>query len=483
MTESLGREAGQALRWNTLATFSLLISQLLQLLVLARWLSPAQFGLAATVMAVIGFAQGFTDLGLANALVQRTEVSDKVWRSAFWFCVLAGTGLGLLLAGSSPWLEKIFHLQGFALILSLAAFLLPWTGAASVFQSELQRRLRFSYLAKVEIVAAWSALAVALLWAHWRPESMALIAGQGALALLRCLGFSFAFPLRILKGFFHWVDLKPLMAFGGYQMGDRVLAIAALNLDRLLVARFLGVEAAGFYTVASQIALRPMALFGPMVLKTLFPLFTRMQEDKSRLAASFLRALSILSPGAALIYALMVGLADPLVRLVLGAQWIPAIPVLQILSGLGFIWVITNPVGSLMLALGRVQTGFWLTALVLVSNVLGLSIGSQYGIQGAAWGMVIAALLMTPCDFIVLRHWVGMQPFSLSIAAGWALPAAVFAALVMRGITLNGEAAAWVGLIFKGCIGVLAFASALFVLQRKRMWETLADFKGRWTKT
>ncbi len=474
-TASLGREAGSAVRWNAAAAGATLLSQFLQLVVLARILKPSEFGLAATAISIAGFIQSLGDFGFTNALVQRTHIGEKAWSSALWTCVLGGLLLFAGLYMLSPVFETLLNLKGLTPLLCIAAFTLPWAGPGFVFQADLQRRLKFSRLAKAEIAAAVASLAVGLGWVLWRREAMALVAGQVTLLAIRCIILFFASSLRPA---FHIrpSDLRPLASFGGYQLGERVLNYASANFDRLLVARLLGASAAGYYTVASQIALRPMALLGPFVFRTLFPLFARLQQEKERLASSLLRSVSLLSFVSAGLYALLFALAAPLSRLVLGSGWEASIPILRILTGLGFVLAISNPLASLALALGRARIGFWINLLVLTSSMIFVVIGSHYGLRGVAWGMVFSVALLMPLDFILARRWVGVKPVELLLSACWALPSALLAVLAMQ-VFGNWHTGfqRWMEIGTEGILGLIVFTASAWLLQRSRLKESLQE--------
>jgi lipopolysaccharide exporter len=485
-TGSLGRQVGSAMRWNGAAGGATVLSQFLQLIVLARWLSPAEFGLAATAISIAGFAQGLTDFGLTNALVQRPQIESKAWASALWACLLGGTLLFVGLSLASPLCERLLALKGLAPLLCVAAFTLPWAGPSSVFQADLQRRLHFSRLARAEIVAAIASLCAALGWALWRREAMALVAGQVALISVRCIFLAFASPLRPAPRL-RFSDLRPLASFGGYQMGDRVLNYAAGNMDRLLVARLLGAAAAGYYTVASQIALRPLALLTPFVFRTLFPVFARLQEEKERLAFSLIRTLSLLSLLSAGLYALLFGLAGPLSVFVLGTGWGPIVPVLRVLTGVGFLWAVSTPLASLTLALGRAGAGFWINALALAMNATAVLIGSRYGIRGVAWGMVLSVLLSMPVDFVLAKRWIGIAPGRLMWAMGWAVPMAVLAVLAMQTLyhpvlalgARNSRLHLGLELGLKGILGCVVFAAAAWILQPQRVRDAVSEVRAK----
>ncbi len=479
---SLGRAAGSALRWNSVGVGVSMVSQFVQLLVLARLLAPREFGLAASALAVAGFAQGFTDLGLGNALVQHGEVDNPLWSNAWRAC--AGTGLILAAAlfASAPAWAALLRLPGLAPVLGLAALALPFAGPASVYQAKAQRELRFARLATAEIVAALFSLAAALAWVAWRRDALAVVAGQITLTSVRCLALAPASRIAPLRGPWRWSDLRPVARFGGFQLGERALNAAAGNLDRLLVARWLGAAAAGYYTLGSQIALRPMVLLAPFAFRTLFPLWSRLQDDRRRIAVSFIHSVSLLCLLAAGVYALLGGLAPALVRVVLGPGWEPVSPVLRILAGLGWIWTASQPLASATLALGRARASFWLNVLVLATNAAGVLVGLHFGLTGAAWGILAAAAALLPLDVMLVRRWLQIPARQFLAAAARPLPAALAAGIAIANLIALPWWSAWprfAALAVQGILAVAVYAAASRVFHRRGWPEAWVEMKTK----
>jgi O-antigen/teichoic acid export membrane protein len=474
----LGREAGVALRWNVLAAGASVFSQLAQILFLARWLTPTEFGLAAAALAVTAFVAGFADLGLTNALVQRENHGVKAWASAWWASAAAGAILCVVLLAAAPRVGAALHLEGMTPLLWVAAFSLPWFGPAAVFQAHLQRNLRLRGLAIAETVAAVLSLAVALAWAWWQPTAMALVAGQIALAVARFLALGAASTLRPALRL-RWAELRPLAGFGGYQLAERITAHALANLDRLVVARLLGPAAAGFYFMASQIALKPGALLGPFTARILLPLLARMRGDRQRTASSYLRSMALLSLPSALIYALLFGLAAPLLALVLGPGWEPAVPVLRMLSVAGFLLVLGNALGNLALALGHAGIVFWLSLIVLVARIAAIAVGARYGLEGIAAALLIVTALSMPLDFLLPRLWLGIDFGALARAGGWTLLPAVVSAAGTTLLTARLALPPLVETLLGGAAGCLLFALAAWLFHRNLLRTVLRELADK----
>jgi O-antigen/teichoic acid export membrane protein len=474
------------MRWNAAAAVVTLVSQLTQVIVLARWLTPADFGLAAVALTATGFATGIADLGMMNALVHKDGLSQKTWAGAWWASALAGIFLGVILAAASFPLGRAMRLEGLPSLLAISALSLPFFGTASVFQARLQHGLRFRRLALGEMVAAALALAAAVGWLLWRPGPEALVVGQATLAVARCALLG---ALSDLRPAFHLAraSLRPLSTLGIWQMGERLLNHAAGNLDRLLVAGLLGAGPAGYYAMASQIALRPMTLLGPFIARTLMPLLSRMQGEKERMAATYLRAMSLLSFASAAVFSLLFGAADPLLRALLGPGWEPSVPALRVFAALGILLAAGNALGILGLALGRFGTNFWLNVAVLAARAIAVAAGAYFGgarsgVTGAAWGMLAVTVLTLPLDFILPRAWLGVRPGALLRACGWPLLPAALAAGAMTALAAWMRLPAIAETLVAVIVGGAIFLAAAFALQRARLAAALSELQEKFVK-
>jgi O-antigen/teichoic acid export membrane protein len=459
-----------AVRWNAATTVVMTTCQIFQVVFLAHWLSPAQFGLAAVAVSILISLQGFCDLGLTNALVQREHVPQEGWTSALWATLLTGLALaGVLFAAAWP-LEAGLRLPGLAFLLFWTALALPFAGPASIFQAHLQRHLRFRRLATAEMGGALASVGVTVWWASQRHSTMALIAGQLALAIFRFSSL-WVFSKFRYQWRFRWADIVPLSAFGGYQLGEKVLQFVGSNLDRVLVARLLGPAAVGYYSMASQLALRPAALLGPFISRTLLPLMARLQSERSRMIAAYLRSLSALSFVSALIYSLLFGLADPLVLLVLGPKWEGVVLTLRILSVVGFLNILGYTLEVLLLSLARARTGFWLNAGMLATRLGSLAIGAQFGLTGMATALAILMVAWLPFDILLPRHWIGIPAGHTALAMSWIfMPGVLTAGGLAWAVTRVNLGPFWeVSLLGMG--GLTLFLALAWVFDRKRLRE------------
>jgi PST family polysaccharide transporter len=362
------------------------------LMILGRVLDPTDFGLVGMVMAVIGVLNLLKDFGLSSATIQRASVSDEEMSTLFWINSLVGVGLALAAAGSAPILAAFFHeprLVGVTLVLSLS-FL--FNGAGIQHCALLQRELRFTTIAWIEISALILSTAAAI--------GMALL-GYGYWALVAT---TVVLPLAgtvAAWGTTRWVPGLPrqvafmgeLMRFGGTITLNGIIMYVAYNLEKVLLGRFWGAEAVGVYGRAYQLVNIPTENLNSSVGGVAFSALSRLQDDPRRMASYFLKgygALLALTIPATFACALF---SHELIAVVLGPKWTEAAPIFRLLAPTILVFTLINPLAWFLFSMGMVgrslKMAMVIAPLVITSYVLGL----PYGPTGVAFAYSAAMSL------------------------------------------------------------------------------------------
>jgi O-antigen/teichoic acid export membrane protein len=165
----------------------------------------------------------------------------------------------------------------------------------------------------------------------------------------------------------------------------------------------------GYYELAYRLVARPYQIINPIFTRVAFPVFSTVQHDVNRLRRGYLELIEMLGAVMIPLHVLLFALAPAFIRVQLGPDYEPTIPLLRILSIVGLTFAITSPAGSLLLACGRADLGFYInigrTSLIFV----GIWVGSRFGLEGIAWALVIVVtVFMFPTHVIVRRRLVGM---------------------------------------------------------------------------
>ena len=408
----LRRQAVSGASWTAVATLFGASVQILQVAVLARFLRPEDFGLMALVTVVIGLAQTYADAGTSGAIVHRQQASTEHLSSLFWLNVLVGIAMALIVVALAPVVAGFYAEPRLTHLLWVCALAFLVTPVGNQMQMRFQRDLQFGVLAGIDALATVAGASVAVALA---------ISGQGVWSLVwGFLASGFARSATLLwLGLRDWApqwrlqreDLRGYLRFGAFQIGERTVNYLSANLDKLLIGSLLGAHALGLYSVTYQLVMKPLRVVAPVFNRVAFPLFAKVQKDPARLKSGFLDGIGAVAFVLFPAYAGAIVLAEPLVMVVLGEQWRMVIPVLQVLSALAFFYSLGNPLGSLLLATGRVEIGFYLNVWRLALFTIAITVGAHWNLLGVAAALLVATVVgMFPLGFFVRWFLVSMRP-------------------------------------------------------------------------
>lgn len=400
---NLKKQAISGIKWNGISMVAMTGLQFLTLAILARFLSPSDFGLMGMVMVVIGFAQVFADMGISNAIIHRQDTTLDQLSSLYWLNILAGIIVFLMMCASVPLVVAFYCEPRLGGLVHLTALIFLVVPLGQQFQVLMQKELLFNHLAKIEIVASIVNAVICITMAFYDFGVYALIWGQLASALVKVFVLvSWGWSQYRPRLYFKRYDLEGYWGFGLYQMGERTVNYLNSNLDYLLIGSILGAKSLGYYTLAYNLIIKPTSMINSVVTKVAFPVFSKMQNEKVRLKNGFIKVLKLLS---LINFPMMLGLAvvaPVAVPVVFGEQWHPSIILVQILTMVGLLRSTGNPVGSLLLAKGRADIGFKWNLALTVTQIPGLYLGVKIG--GAVGVAIAFAILMG--IYFVLNYFI-----------------------------------------------------------------------------
>lgn len=394
-----------AVRWTTTAAVARALLQLAQVAVLARLLAPEDYGLMAMVAVVLGFATAFTDLGVNSAYVQRQDVTPEQRASLYWLNVAIGGGLTLLVMACSPLIAEFFGDNRLTPLLTLAASTFFILALGQQVKMTAEKALEFRLVVLTEIVSAVLGFAAAVFAAFNDWGVYALILG----AIVNAVGGTVLAWLFLARGWrpmwrFQWADVWPFLGFGGALVANNIVNEFNRSIDLLLGGRMLAAGALGLYSLPRQIVFQIQGMVNPIITRVGFPLIAQVQADISRVRFIYLKTLNMTASTNAPLYVGIAFFAPEVVSIMLGDKWLAATDVLRPLAIWGFLRSTGNPVGSLLMGMGRATLALkWnLAMLCLVSPVLWM--GSHYGTLGLAWSLLgFAVVMFIPGWYVLVR--------------------------------------------------------------------------------
>jgi len=369
--------------------------QTISTVVLARLLTPVDFGLVAMVTAVTGLASAFGDFGLSEATIQRKEINHSQVNALFWINVAIGLGLTLITGALGPvlaWIYREPRLKDITFLLSLT-FLIG--GLRVQPYALLKRQMRFTSLALRDIASYALAVIVAFAMA-WRGV------GYWALVALPLTLNSSSMVLSWLM--VHWrpglprrdASVGSMIAFGGTVSISYLVTNLNRSADGALIGWFWGAGPLGFYSRAYNLLMLPVRQLSAPAGNVAVPALSRIQGDPERFARYYLRAISLIMWICAPLFGFLFVAASPVISLVLGRKWGEAAPVFQILaiSALGQLFLEM----SIWMLVSRGLSGQLLKLLLIISPILvgSFVIGLPFGIKGVALSGSLAQIAILP---------------------------------------------------------------------------------------
>lgn len=426
--------AGRAIRGGAFTVGSQgaqFIIGLLATMVMARILTPRDYGLIGMVTVVTGFLTIFKDIGLSRATIQRAVLTHDEASSLFWINGGVGVCIAILTASISPVIARFYGEPRLTdITIALACGFLV-SGFSVQHQALLRRRMRFGILAANDVFSIVLASIVGISMAVEHMSYWAIVGNQltftfsGAILAWVVCRWRPSLPKRATR-------VREMLAFGGNITGYTVLNYFSRNTDDLLIGRFWGSRELGLYAKAYQLLLLPLNQINLPVGGVAVPTLSRLVDEPERYRAAFLRTLDkIVMITMPLVVFLMVA-SDWLIAVVLGPQWVSAARIFMWLSIAGFVQPIGYTTGWIYTCENRTKELLHWGVVSSILAVASIAAGVHWGAEGVAksYGLT-SALITTPLNlWLVGRRgpvrtadfYRTCMPFALAaIAAGGAV--------------------------------------------------------------
>lgn len=360
------------------------VANLVIVALLARMLRPDDFGLLAMAAVFTNYAAIFRDMGISSAIIQRQNVEEKHLSSAFWLNVFAGFILTVIFIAVSPLISRFYgrpELGRILVVMSLNFILASFT---IVQQSILVKEMDFRKLA-IRDIGAIIAGGIFGIYFAWRGSGVwslvyqllvTTIANNILLWSVSSWRPRFMFSLQAIKDIFNFS--AHLTAFNAVNYFSR-------NIDQLLIGRFLGAQALGYYSLAYKIMLYPVQNISGVITRVVFPAFSKIQNEHEKIRATYLKMVKSI---ALVVFPLMImifSVSPELVRMLLGDKWEPAVVIIRILCFCGLIQAVGGPiVGNIRLSQGRTDIHLRLGIINTLAASLAIIIGLKWGLVGVS---------------------------------------------------------------------------------------------------
>jgi polysaccharide transporter, PST family len=447
---------------------------------LARLLTPNDFGLVAMVSTVVAFVALAQDVGLSQVTIQRPQISLAQISALFWTTSGISLALAVALASMAPLVALFFGEPRLAPLTCAFALLIFLNGSLSQLFALLNRELRFGAIATIDALNITASAGVGV-WVAWLTESYWALFASGlasTLVSLTCLWRMCGF--RPVKPSFQG-QFWEFVHFGAGVSGFHLANYFARNADNILIGKFYGSGPLGYYDRAYRLLLFPLEQIRNPLGRIMVPALSRLHHEPLRYRNAYLECITLMMIAVQPGLAFTIVFANQVFTILFGSHWLAAAPIFQWLGACGLHQIMTGTTGWLFLSQGRGGDFFKIGLFAGITTVISF-------VVGLPWGPLGVAIAYALSDYVIrlpmVLWWACRRgPIGLRELVFGVLPHA--AATCTTLITLMGIAIAFptpspvasIGLVVASYV-VYGIVIAIFPEKRRVLQANLRGFAG-----
>lgn len=393
----------------TVSTVISTLFQFVQVAILARLLSPADFGIVSVSNLIIAFFQVFANLGFANSIIYKQESDRNVLSTLYFLNLLVGVTIFIIIHLTAPFIISFYQEPKLVPVLGLSSFYFLIVYFGQIYMFLLEKELKFRSVAIIDITGTVTGTIVTITLAFQEYHELSLIIGALVMQTVRSvLQIIFGLPFFVPRLVFKLSNIREHLRFGIYNMGDGILGYVQSNTDNLFLSGMMGVKMLGYYTIAYQLCVFPIMKLNPIILQVAYPILAKMKENTADLKKSYLKILDFIS------YCnlpLLTGLfitADGVVPLIYGPGWEPTFGLIRIFVFVGLFVCLSHPLYTIAFTKGKPSLLFYLNlGTLLVKIPLVYVFGTYWGTTGIAIAFLVTTLLNMLVNFGIVHYLIG----------------------------------------------------------------------------
>lgn len=350
--------------------------------ILARLVSPEEFGTIAMVTVFTGFAIRFVDFGFSASLIQKKEVSQNDINTVFFFNVISGIVLTILFFFLSPFIAEFYDVEILSVLTKALSIIFLITAITGVNKALITKDINFKLSSIIFLVSLILSSALAIFLAFKGFGVWSILIKLVSQELFTSILYFIYYPVH-QKFKLNKESFNSMFKMGRNVAGDSIINYWSRNADNLLIGKMLNGAALGIYSKAYAIMLLPLTNFSRVISRVMFPSFSLIQDNLLEIKRIYLNATKVI---AFLTFPMMGGLAilsEEFVLTAFGPNWVEMIPLVSILSVLGASQSILSLNGVIYNSLGKSHIAFRVSLVFGLLNVIGFYIGIKLnGLMG-----------------------------------------------------------------------------------------------------
>lgn len=395
--------------WVFLGKIVVRVLILARLVVLARILSPDDFGLIGIALLVLDTMETFSQTGFEQAIIQKKETDREETDISWTILILRSFLLSGLMLFSAPFVADFFKTPESASIIRVMSFIFLLRGFTNIgvyfLKKDMDFYRDFLFNASGAVVSLVVSVALAMIWNDVWALVYGIIAGEVVKVI-----YSFFIHPYLPRLNFHFHKAMEIFHYGKWLFLSNILFFSIHSIGPYIVGRMLNTYWLGLYQMAYRIATLPMREITHVIAQVMLPAYSRMQNDLADFRETFIKVSQVVSFVTIPLTSVILVNAEGLTRFVLGEKWLEMVPILQILCVYGGMAAIKALSGPVFMAMGRtdIEAKFPLFRLPLLAAIM-IPLTIKWGIRGTALSSVIAILTVLPGNFYVVARLTEMK--------------------------------------------------------------------------
>lgn len=403
---SLKKQTLRALLWNGVKRYGAMIISLVTNIVLARLLSPDNFGLIGLLSVFVTIASAIVDGGFGSALIQRKEATQTDYSTVFWGNLIVSALLVCSLYFAAPAIAGYFNQEILCKILRIESLIIFINAFCIIQTVRLTKFLQFKDLAIRTIGAAIVSSIVAIVLAHAGFGVWSLVvrdilnAATGAILLWTLCNWK---PSRV----FSWESFKGLFKFGSFIFITTVFNTIYLNLQSFIIGRAFSIKDLGYYSQAKKLESVSVESTASVLSQVLFPVYASIADNREYHRQMVRKNVRIITYLTFPLMLLLIVVAHPLLTILLTEKWAPSIPLFQILCIVGMMSPLNQTNTEIFRAIGRSDIYLVLQTIKYLIGVIFILWSVRYGLYPMMWTIAAMSFVTYFLNLVFTHRFFG----------------------------------------------------------------------------
>ena len=407
--QNLKQKAAVGIVWTALQKYSSMIISFISGIILARLLTPYDYGCIGMLSIFMVLAEAFIDGGFGSALIQKKRPSQVDYSTIFFWNIGMSVIMYAVLFYSAPFIADFYHIPLLCNVLRIQGVVLFIYAFSIIQRNQLQKKLNFKILSIITIVTSITSLLVTIVMAYKGFGVWALVAQNLITAAIPAIVFWFYLRWRPVL-VFSWTSFKELFSFGFYMFLTTLLNRFGQQIQGLLIGKFYNPATMGYYSKAHSTEKLASTSISSVMTQVTYPLYAEAQDNKAQLGNMIKRITMTLSYITFPLMFILLLCAKPIFLLLYSERWLPSVPYFQVLCIAGLAYSLQSVNNQSIAAVGKSKVMFIWTLLKrsvgIGTIVSGLAL---FGMKGLLAGVVFGTWFAYFINICLVSKYIGYK--------------------------------------------------------------------------